>query len=122
MVICLHTSYIVHLLKTLYRLVWHFPHKGGSVATLSDNGIEFKNKILYEAGDQLGIKRLFLNLFHLQGKARLENAHNFLKRTLTDFIDNSNLKWDELLLFACYCYNIFPGSDGTKNPVFLMFG
>ena len=24
--------------------------------------------------------------------------------------------------FACYCYNIFPGSNGTESQFFLMFG
>ena len=45
-------------------------HKDGSVAILSDNDTEFKNKILNEICDLLGIKRLFSNLFHLQGNAK----------------------------------------------------
>ena len=52
----------------------------------------------------------------------MENVHNFLKRTLTKFLDNSNLKLDELPPFACYCYNIFPGSNGTESLFFLIFG
>ena len=58
-------------------------HKGGNVAILSDNGTEFKNKVLNEVCDQLGIKRLFANPFHPQGNEKVENIHNFLKRTLT---------------------------------------
>ena len=42
-------------------------HKGRSVAILSDNGTEFKNKVLNDECDQLGIKRLFSNPFHPQG-------------------------------------------------------
>ena len=49
-------------------------------------------------------------------------THNSLKRTLTKFLDNRNLKWDEFLPFTCYCYNIFPSSNGTGSPFFLMFG
>ena len=48
--------------------------------------------------------------------------HNFLKRTLTKFLNNSDLEWDEFLPFTCYCYNIFPSSNGTKSPFFLMVG
>ena len=88
-------------------------HKGGSLAILTDNGTEFKNKVLNEICDQWHTKSLFANSFHLQGNAKVENVHNFLKRTLTKFLDNSNLEWDELLPFACYCYNIFPSSNGT---------
>ena len=52
----------------------------------------------------------------------MENVHNFLKRTLTKFLESSDLKWDKLLPFACYCYNIFPGNNGTEPPFFFMFG
>ena len=38
-------------------------HKGSSVAILSDNNTEFKNKVLKEVCDQLGIKRIFSILF-----------------------------------------------------------
>ena len=89
---------------------------------LSDSGTEFKNKVLNEVCDQLGIRRLFFNPFHPQGNVKVENVHNFLKRSLTKFLDKSNLKWDELLPFACYCYNIFPGSNCTESPFFLTFG
>ena len=54
-------------------------HKDGSVTIFSGNGSEFKNKAVDEACDQLGIKRLFSNLFHPQGISRIENVHNFLK-------------------------------------------
>ena len=39
-------------------------YKGESVAILTDNGTEFKNKVLNEECDHLGIKQLFSNLFH----------------------------------------------------------
>ena len=41
-----------------------FAHKGGSIVILSYNGTEFKNTMLNEACEQLGIKRLFSNPFH----------------------------------------------------------
>ena len=75
-------------------------HKGGSVDILTDRGIEFKNKILNEVFDQLGIKRLFFNPFHPQGNAKVKMCINFLKRTITRFLDNSDLEWDEIFLFA----------------------
>ena len=49
-------------------------HKGGSVAILHDNGTEFRNKVLNEVCDQLGIKRLFANPFHQQDNAKVENT------------------------------------------------
>ena len=96
-------------------------HKGGSVTILS-GGTEFKNKVLNEACDQLGIKGLFSNLFHPQGNVRVEIVHKFIKWTLTKFLESSNLEWDEFLPFTCYCYNIFPSSNGTESPFFLISG
>ena len=52
----------------------------------------------------------------------MENVHSFLKRTLTKFLNSSNLEWDELLPFACYCYNILPDSHGTEPPFYNIFG
>ena len=52
----------------------------------------------------------------------VEDVCNFLKRTLITFLDNSNLEWNELLPFTCYCYNIFPGSNSTKYAFFFMLG
>ena len=82
-------------------------HKGRSVAILSENSTAFKNKVLNEVCDQLGIKRLSCNPFHPQGNAKVENMHNLLELTLTKFFDISDLELDELPPFTCYCYNIF---------------
>ena len=96
-------------------------HKGGSITVLFDNGTEFKYIALNEVCDQLDNKRLFSSPFHTQGNVKVENIHNFLKRAFTKFLDYSNHEWDQLLVFTCYCYNIFPGSNGTQSPFFLMF-
>ena len=66
-------------------------HKGRSVAILSKNCTELKNKVLNEACNQLGIKRLYSNLFHPQGNVRVQNVHNFLKWTITKFLESSDL-------------------------------
>ena len=99
-----------------------FAHKGDSIAILSDNGTEFQNTSLNEACNQLSIKRIFSNQFLPQGNSRIKNVHNFLKRTLTKFLESSDIEWNELLPFVFYYYNIFPISNGTKPPFFLMFG
>ena len=93
-------------------------HKGGSVAILSDNETEFKNKAVNETCDQLGTNRLFSNPFYSQGNSRMENVHNFLKQTPTRFLDSSDREWDDILPFACYWYNIFPVNNGTESSFF----
>ena len=128
--ICLHTSYMYVILlkeKSAENVIQaHLPgilaQKGGSVAIPSDNGTEFKNQVLSETCDQLGIKRLFFSPFHPQGNAKFENVHNFLKWTLTKFLESSYLEWNKTLPFTCYCYNIFPSSNNTESIFILMFG
>ena len=80
-------------------------YKGGSITILRDNDKDFKNRVLNEVCDQLCIKRSFSNPFHPQGNAKVENVYNFLKRTLTKFLDSSDGEWDELLPFTWCCYN-----------------
>ena len=109
--ICLHTSYVFMISmkeKTAENVVQAslsgiLAHKGRSVAIPSDTGTESKNKDLNESCNQLGIKRLFSNLFHPQGNARVENVNNFLKWTVTKFLESTDLQWDEFLLFTCFC-------------------
>ena len=91
-----------------------FVHKGGNIAILSDNRTEFKNNALSEACDQLTIKRIFSTPFYTQWNSRIKIMHNSLKRTLTKFLESSDLEWDELLPFVCYCYNIFPRRNGIE--------
>ena len=78
------------LCKLNYQI--YFAHKGGSIAILSDNRTEFKNTTLSEACDQLGIKRIFSNLFHPKDNSRIKNAHNFLKRTLSKVLESSDIE------------------------------
>ena len=99
-----------------------FTHKVGSIVILSDNGTEFKNAVFTDAYEQCGMKILYSNPFYPQGNSRADNVHNFLKRILTKFVDSSNSELDELLSFACYCYNIFPSTNGAEPPFHLMFG
>ena len=96
----------------------HISDKGGIIAILCNNGTELKT-VLFDACKQFGIETIFIP-FHLEGNLRIENVHNFLKSTLTKFQESSDLEWDELLPFACYCYNIFPCSNGTEPLFFLM--
>ena len=102
--ICLHTSYVlaIPIKENSAKIVVQaylsglLSHRGKSVVILSDNGTKFKNKVLNKACNQLGIERLFSNPFQPQGNVKVEYVHNFLRQTLTKFLDSSDLEWDEL--------------------------
>ena len=49
---------------------------------LSDNGMEFKNKLMDQVLQQLGINRIFSAPYHPQSNRKLEVFHKYLKPTL----------------------------------------
>ena len=79
-----------------------------STFILQDNGTEFKNSQLVATFKSLGIKPIHSNPYRPQGDSRLENAHNFLKCTISKFLHSSTLEWDDILPIAAYIYNIAP--------------
>ena len=93
-----------------------------SMVCLLDNGSELKNSQTNTILKQLGIKYIYSNPYWPQGNSRIENVHNFLKRTLTKLLSSLDTKWDKVLPFACYCFNSKPISDDLESPSFLIHG
>ena len=82
--------YIKHILPTT----------SCSTFILQDNSTEFKNSQLIATFKSLGIKPIYSNPYRPQGNSRLENVHNFLKCTISKFLHNSTLEWDDILPIA----------------------
>ena len=59
-----------------------------SMVCLLDNGLELKNSQMNTVLKQLGIKYIYSNPYRPQGNSRIENVHNFLKRTLTKVLSS----------------------------------
>ena len=89
---------------------------------LSDNSSQLKNSQMNTVLSQLGIKCIFSNPYRPQGNSCIENIHNFFKRTLTKFLSSSDAEWDNILPFACYCFNTTPTADDLESPFFLIHG
>ena len=70
----------------------------------------------------LGIKCIYSNPYYPQGNGKIENVHNFLKCTIAKFTYGSQLKWDDALPLATYCYNIIPSVDDLELPYYLIHG
>ena len=89
---------------------------------LSDNGSELKNSQMNTVLKQLGIKHIFSNPpYRPQGNSHIKNVHTFLKRMLTK-LSSADAEWDEILPFACYCFNTTPTADDLESPFFLIHG
>ena len=63
---------------------------------LSDNGTEFKNTLMDQVLQQLGIDRIFLAPYHPQSNGKLEVFHKYLKPTLKKLCENDPANWGQV--------------------------
>ena len=84
--------------------------------------LNLKNSQMNTVLKLLGIKHIFSNPYKPQGNSRIKNVHNLLKRTLTKFLSSSDAKWNKILPFACYCFNLTPTADDLESHFFSIHG
>ena len=95
---------------------------GGSIKILSDNGTEFKNKLMEEVSEELGVEyKIYSPPYRPQSNGRIESFHYFLKACIAKHIA-PQLEWDDIVPLACATYNFLPNEHSRESPFFLMFG
>ena len=88
---------------------------GGSFKILSDNGTEFKNKLMEEVSKELGVEyKLYSPPYRPQSYGRIESFHYFLKACIAKHI-NPQLEWDDIVLLACVAYNFLPNEHSRES-------
>ena len=93
-----------------------------SEKVLTDNGTEFKNKLINEVCEQLGVKhKIYSPPYRPQSNGRIESFHYFLKACISKHI-MPQIEWDDVVPLACAAYNFFPNEHSKESPFFLMFG
>jgi len=98
------------------------PEHGCPRFILSDNGREFKNHILDDVCETLGVKRVYTSPHHPQSNGRLENFHNFLKATVRKLSQSDPQSWDEKIPEVIGAYRMCPGLATHESPFFLLYG
>ena len=95
---------------------------GGSIKILTDNGMEFKNKLFKEVIEKLGTEfSIHSPPYRPQSNGKIEGFHRFLKTCIGKYI-NYGLEWKELTPMATACYNFFPNTNARESAFFVMFG
>ena len=89
---------------------------------LSDNGIEFKNNLMNQVLQQLGIGRIFSAPYHPQSNGKLEVFHKYLKPPLKKLCKNNPANWDKYLNHVLISYRITPNLATAESPFFLVYG
>ena len=127
-VICMHTGFVFYIpLKTksaedvvqayIDRVYSQF---GRSEKVLTDNGTEFKNKLINEVCE-LGVKhKIYSPPYRPQSNGRIESFHYFLKACISKHL-TSQVEWDDVVPLACAAYNFLPNERSKESPFFLMF-
>ena len=129
-VICMFTSYTFCLPipnkkaeMVLKAYMGHVYCKyGGSFKILSDNGMEFKNKLMEDVSKGLGVEyKVYSPPYRPQSNGRIESFHYSLKACIAKHI-NPQLEWDDIVPLACAAYNFLPNEHSRESPFFLMYG
>ena len=95
---------------------------GGSRKILSDNGMEFKNKMFEEVSKKLRCEvRIYSPPYRPQSNGKIESFYKFLKACMGKHI-SKNLEWDDVIVMAMAAYNFFPHTPSRERPFLLMFG
>ena len=89
---------------------------------LSDNGTEFKNSLMDQVLQQLGIDRIFSAPYHPQSNGKLEVFHKYLKPTLKKLCEKDPTNWDKYLNQVLASYRITPNLATPESPFFLVYG
>ena len=129
-IICMLTGYVLCVpLKTKTAeevtqayIDYVYSKFGGSLKILSDNGIEFKNKVFEQVAKELGVEyKLYTPPYHKASNGRIEGFHAFLKACISQHV-MPQLEWGVLVPLACAAYNFIPNEHSKESPFFLMFG
>ena len=89
---------------------------------LSHNGMEFKNSLMDQVLQQLGIDRIFSAPYHPQSNGKLKVFHKYLKPTLKKLCEKDLANWDKYLNQVLTSYRITPNLATAESPFFLVYG
>ena len=83
---------------------------------LLDNGMEFKNHLMDQVLQQLGIEHILSALYHPQSNEKLEVFHKYLKPTLKKLFEKDPSNWDKYINQVLYSYKVTPSLAIAETP------
>ena len=89
---------------------------------LSDNSMEFKNNLMDQVLQQLGIDRIFSAPYYPQSNSKLEVFHKYLKPMLKKLCEKDPANWDKYINQVLTSYRITPNLATAESSFFLVYG
>ena len=85
-------------------------------------GWNFKNSLMDQVLQQLGIGRIFSAPYHPQSNGKLEGFHKYLKPTLKKLCEKDPSHWHKYLNQVLTSYRVTPNLATAEIPFFLLYG
>ena len=89
---------------------------------LSDNGTEFKNSLMDQVLQELGIDGIFSAPYHSQSNGKPEVFHKYLRPTLKKLCEKDLTNLDKYLNQVLASYRITPNLVTAESPFLLVYG
>ena len=103
-------------------LVETFHRYGLPNVIISDNGVQFRAKLLAEINSLLGIKHAFISAYHAQANSNVERMCGIVKNMVPTSLDRSQREWIQFLGATQHAINSAYQTSNKWSPAFLMFG
>ena len=89
---------------------------------LSDSGTEFKNQLMDEVLQQLGIHHIFSVPYHPQSNGKFEVFHKYLKPTPKKLCEKDPTIWAKCINQVLASFRVTPNLATVETPFFLVYG
>ena len=89
---------------------------------LSDNGTEFKNNLMDQVLQQLGIDRNIFSSIPPTKQWQTGSFHKYLKPILKKLCEKDPANWDKYINQVLASYRITPNLATAESPFFLVYG
>ena len=89
---------------------------------VSDNGVQFRAKLLAELNQQLGVRHIFKSAYHSQANSNVERMCGVVKTMIATALDRTQREWHTFLGASQYAVNSAYQRSNRWSPAFLMFG
>ena len=84
--------------------------------------LNFKNSLMDQVLQQLGIDRILSAPYLQQSNGKLEVFHKYLKPTLKKLCEKDLSNWDKYLNHILASYRVTPNLATAETPFFLVYG
>ena len=89
---------------------------------VSDNGVQYRAKLLAEINKLLGVRHIFISAYHSQANSNVERMCGVVKVMIATALDRTQREWHTFLGASQFAVNSTLQSSNKWSPAFLMFG